>query len=134
LGFHPSATPGELVHEKGETMRILMCTLMALGWAVTALADDGNSLLEICKAPEGSQARYNCLGYVLGVSDTLADLTTMGALPGSPCLPTGVTAGQMSDVVVKYLAENPKNRSFSSASLVIGALTTAWPPCNKQGK
>jgi hypothetical protein len=74
-------------------MRILICTLVALGWAGTALADSGNRLLEICKAPEGSLLRANCHGYVTGVSDALADLAAMGALKVSPCLPRVVTSG-----------------------------------------
>lgn len=118
----------------GETMRILLCTLVALGWAGAALADDGNKLLQICKASEGSQSRANCLGYVAGVSDTLTDLASLGILKGSPCLPTGATPGQMADVVVKYLTENPKDRNLSPSSLVAGALNEAWPPCNKQAK
>ena len=115
-------------------MRILMCALVALGWAGAALAGDGNELLKVCKAPEGSQSRANCLGYVTGVYDTVTNLAYMKTLGASPCVPGGVTPAQMADVVIKYLTENPKDRNISAASLVAGALADAWPPCNKQGK
>jgi Rap1a immunity proteins len=62
------------------------------------------------------------------------DLASIGYLKASPCLPAGATAGQMADVVVKYVTENPEKRNFSASSMVSGALYTAWPPCNKQGK
>jgi hypothetical protein len=115
-------------------MRTLICTLMVLGWAGTALAGDGNRLLEICKAPEGSLSRSNCLGYVTGISDALIDLAAMGTLKVYPCLPRVVTAVQLADVVVKYVSENPKDRSYTGSSLVIGALLDAWPPCPKPEK
>jgi len=43
------------------------------------------------------------------------------------CLKDGVTLGQMGDVVVKHLTENPKDRNQPAALLVIAALKNAWP-------
>jgi hypothetical protein len=115
-------------------MRILICALVALGWAGAALADDGNKLLEICKASEGSQSRVKCLGYVTGVHDAIAVFKSTGAVKISPCVPAGATPSQMADVVVKYLTENPKDRDYSAAGVVMAALINAWPPCNKPEK
>ena len=130
-------TVTEVVRLKGEFMRTLACALLALGWAVSgsvAQADDGNKLLEICKAPERTVSRANCLGFVVGVQQTLTDLAYFGALNGPPCIRDGVTPSQMADVVVTYLAENPKERNWSAAALVASALKKAWPPCNNPEK
>jgi Ssp1 endopeptidase immunity protein Rap1a len=120
----------------GKIMRTLMCVLVALGLVGTAEAGDGNKLLEICNYPEGSLPRANCLGYVVGVAETVIGLDSVGALKmdGSPCVPDGATPDQLADVVVEYLTENPKNRNGLAAGLVGLALLNAWPPCNKREK
>jgi Rap1a immunity proteins len=40
----------------------------------------------------------------------------------SYCIPTGVTTGQVADVICKYLKDNPADRHKSAADLVTTAL------------
>lgn len=88
-----------------------------------------------------------CGAYVNGIVDTLAktqervnsiakyreafdvdssELTVGDPLP-SPCLPVGITGGQMRKVVTKYLNENPANLHHGAAILVYEALSEAFP-------
>ena len=65
-------------------------------------------------------------GYIIGVADTI------GAL-GYVCLPsgeTGVRAGQIKDVVHKYLRTKPEILHKSAADLVYFSLKEIWP-CKK---
>ena len=89
---------------------------------------DGNSLYVICTAHSGdtitdTASEGMCLGYVTGVATTLdlLDFITLGS---------GVTQGQLQDVVVKYLRENPATRNHGATSLTIGALVAAFPKRN----
>jgi hypothetical protein len=43
------------------------------------------------------------------------------------CLPVGVTLGQVEDVVVKYLKDNPAERNKPFAGLIGVAAATSWP-------
>ena len=65
-----------------------------------------------------------CFGYIQGVSDTLA---VSGQKKGIYCLPSEVTMGQMMEVVVKYLKDNPGTRHEHSATLIRAAFHDAWP-------
>lgn len=47
-----------------------------------------------------------------------------------PCVPTGVTFGQMRDITVLFLQKQPQRRHETAASLIYEALTGAFP-CQK---
>jgi hypothetical protein len=63
----------------------------------------------------------------MGISDELLALQALGALPKRYCPSTEVTAGQMSDVVVKELIAATEFRDMTAASLATRALLVAFP-------
>ena len=61
-------------------------------------------------------------GYVVGVADANTNVTI--------CMPTGVTQGQVAQIVFKYLNANPEKLNFSADSLVVKSLSAVWS-CKK---
>jgi ABC-type proline/glycine betaine transport system substrate-binding protein len=58
-------------------------------------------------------------GYVLGVHDTLAGSVI--------CSGDNVTQGQVIDVVLKFMRQNPEILDRSADQVVAAALKSAWP-------
>jgi hypothetical protein len=107
--------------------RAVLC-LLALGLFVASAQAQipyvsGEKLHEWChQSPDRAHI------YVAGVLDTLLLAAHEGRGP-SVCLPAGVSAGEVSDVVCKRLMDSPANRHHNTASLVWTAQSHAWP-CN----
>ncbi|SRR6266446_6244758 len=112
-------------------MRTTIALLAAFLLAASVRGDfyDGNKLkdgLEHFKkraneieALDGMKA----VGYVLGVHDVYR-----GSLA---CGPSTATAGQLVDIVLKYLETYPEERHYNAASLVRNALMMAFPCSTK---
>jgi hypothetical protein len=83
----------------------------------------GNDLYLQCR----KRSRPLCVEYVIGASDEILALQALGALPKRYCPSTEVSAGQMSDVVVKELDATPEFRDMTAASLTTHALLNAFP-------
>jgi hypothetical protein len=64
-----------------------------------------------------ASAAFECLGYVLGVTDTLVDAL---------CLPDGVESGTLADVVAQYLDQHPAEHAMGGNFLIRSALTSAY--------
>lgn len=127
---------------------VLVCSLLTL--AVPSAAKepwdwhgDGNSLLNFCNyelqlydgveisAADQVKAGF-CTGFITGVGDLNTTLNEIqkdknAGFVGSPCMPTGVTTGQVVRVVVKFLKDNPENLHMPAAALTIGAIRKAFP-------
>lgn len=92
-----------------------------------AYAVDGNHLLEMCR--EGAvgdgyfQGGY-CIGYTASVADVLGQYLINGY---SACIPSEATYGQISEVVLKYLNDNPQMRHYNAHGLAAIALSEAFP-------
>ena len=93
----------------------------------------GNDLLSDC-GQKDSLHLGECLGYVTGVADSIdgpmkysAQLKKGVIVRPRACLRDGVTAGQVRDVVVNWLEENPQLRDMSANSAVEFALSQAFP-------
>jgi hypothetical protein len=86
----------------------------------------GNDLYLECR----ETPRPLCVEYVMGASDEILALQALGALPKRFCPSIQVTAGQMSDVVLKELSAEPEFRDMTAASLTTRALLDAFP-CSK---
>jgi hypothetical protein len=80
----------------------------------------GNKLYSDCM----EESPLFCLGYIDGVSDAL-DMAREGN-SRAQCVPVGVTAGQVKDVVVRYLYAHPESRNLEGGYLVVAAIGGAW--------
>jgi hypothetical protein len=95
------------------------------------LRNDGHALLQDCtEALKEDQNKDSlkvmwCYGYLKGIGDMRA-LNTMVSVPPD-CTPQKVTIGQMTRIVVEYLQDHPKELHYLSASLVVKAITEAFP-------
>jgi hypothetical protein len=95
----------------------------------SAQATSGNELLSRCKAQ--NHERTWCLGYLQGFHNGLviADALGLRLLGGTSvyCMPPNVTVGQIVDVVVRFLEQNPAIRHENAEWLTLAALTHAFP-------
>jgi hypothetical protein len=95
--------------------------------------ETGNDLFNQCTSGEHSDDFHHCLTYIRGAVDMI------GALQGARgtdeksfwkltavCMPSHATSGQVVDVVVKYLKDNPKDRADKAGWIIIRALIQAW--------
>jgi hypothetical protein len=83
----------------------------------------GNDLLRYCQDSQAGLFK-TCVGYVLGVVDTLEDQRADNHV--RECVPKGVEAGQIVDVVVKFLHDYPQIRQDLASELVGAAVIQAW--------
>ncbi len=61
------------------------------------------------------------------MSNTSSSMGPGGGLAAGPILtPSGVTVGQMTDIVVQYLKAHPEQRHFVASDLVYIALKIAF--------
>ena len=83
-----------------------MIGLMMLAAAVPNVRAfvSGNDLYAMCQMTEQSACRL----YVAGVSDTISSVTTYGIMRPFVCYPSGVTNGQVADVITAHLRAHPK--------------------------
>jgi hypothetical protein len=118
-------------HWSGDNMRqfVLGIGLTALVcFAAPAKAQttrDGNWLLNACGTGPYQAAPANymtgvCLGYVGGISFS-------AMLEGVICPSDGVLTDQVVDVVIKYLLDNPAQRSELAGVLIRRSITTSFP-------
>jgi hypothetical protein len=90
---------------------------------------DGNTLYNDCNEPLSDPGYSYCTGYVAGISDLLATLMDLKAIPRKICLPHNVSLGQLRDIVVKDFKDNPNKRHYTASSSIYVALANAFP-CN----
>jgi hypothetical protein len=100
------------------TMIIIIMTYLP---ATSQVGDffNGNDLYTKCVSKDYEEQGI-CLGYSLGIMDDMAwDSKTWDFIKrGIYCAPrAGVTAGQVRDVVTKFLVEHPEERDFMPASI-----------------
>jgi Rap1a immunity proteins len=96
-----------------------------------AATETGNDLLKSCSTPSSDEyygfERAKCLGYVLGAYDAFNTTSRVEGNIVILCPPEDLTKGQIRDIVVKYLEENPETRHESASDLVMLALSKAYP-------
>lgn len=98
----------------------LVAGIAALPTTAHAEWMDGNELHETCTTPAPLD-RAMCLSYIIGVLDGLR------YLPLPLVTPKGATAGQVRDVVAKYLTDHPETRDQQARIIVKAAVVDAWP-------
>jgi hypothetical protein len=97
---------------------LIFAALAAL--PVHAEFKDGNKLY--AELQGSNMEKMVALGYITGVADSLNGIST--------CPPSNVTAGQLNDMVLKYLENYPQTRNFTGDALVQRVMSTVWP-CKK---
>jgi len=107
--------------------KVLMALVIAVNTSsVFAGFTNGNELyqwLQESENPSGSSFKTGLYsGYIAGVVDTVDGIQF--------CTTSGVTRGQNSAVVAKYLKNNPEKWSQSADTLVIDAMKQTFP-CKK---
>lgn len=103
-------------------MKAALATLaLALATSANAAFMTGNDLLRRIADPENAVHRSIVLGYIMAVSDVGHGI--------DHCAPAAVTAGQLRDLVHKWLRENPADRHHSGADIIMHVLQEAYP-CN----
>lgn len=122
-------------------MAVLAAVMSVVGTWVEAQDLSGNRLLKNCIASDKGSEGF-CFGYIIG---TIEGLMVGGALEVAKqnpqiadlgdaplevvryCIPSGVTKGQLQDVVVAYLNDHPAERHELAPVLVHRALSEAFP-------
>jgi hypothetical protein len=107
----------------------LLLLLAVLPTPAVAAFYSGNDFLSYCNAPETAAARGKCTSFVAGAFDASELLLTDRERDRSRffCVPPSVTLGQLTDVLLKYVRENPAERHETAVSLFFKAIWTAWP-------
>lgn len=95
----------------------LLTGLIIFTSPVKAFFDTGNELLQLCTESAGQGI---CLGTIIGYFDAAEALGYK--CPGNP---TRLTKGQIRDVVLKALRENPADRHLPASYVALFAFQTA---------
>jgi hypothetical protein len=128
-----------------------LVTYALLLYSGVLCADTGNELLQKCR-DEGPTGATFCLGYIVGYGYGYADGRQGGAIyqrfgnmkpedfdrrksevnkisraASEYCIPDGVTQGQVRDIVVRYLDQNPTIRHGPAQILITMALKESFP-------
>lgn len=78
----------------------------------------GNDFL----AHYGREAKYECSAYVIGAADVLQLVEEQRFCPG-----TGITEGQLKDIVLDYIRSHSSIRHYRAGVLTALALENAFP-------
>ena len=93
---------------------------------VTVLVN-GNEMLDWCTSSPSNAKLSTCLGFVMGVLDTITTLQATGQAARQVCVPRGVQPGQAKDVYLAYLNRLPQERHLAASSTFWVAMRDAWP-------
>ncbi len=112
---------------------VLAVAILMLGGAASDVCADslnGAELLALCDTPKSDSMVYFtnfslCAGYINGVSDA----SLCGSMVGgsSHSHPEGATVGQIFEVFVTWMRNNPDNASEGASVLVARSLAEAYP-------
>jgi hypothetical protein len=96
----------------------------------------GNDLYKQCQSSPATPAYGQCVGYIQGVTDTMAGEADLARIKQGKTLYQGFyshywcippVGSQINDLVIKYLRDHPADRNSGAYGLVSIALTQAWP-------
>lgn len=109
-------------------MKKLLVGLLMVPCMAQAEFETGNTLLADLQA-SGLVSRAVALGYIKGVADVYMHVTFCPPGAGS-----GITAGQVQDIVRNYLEINPAIRHKTAESIINDALKKTWPCANNNNR
>lgn len=106
---------------------LALCAISPFCGPVTAAAfTTGNELLRDCEPTNALS--LHCLGYINGFRLGFGFVMNRWQIePKEMCIPDGVTNGQIRDVVLQYIRENPQTSHESSQFLILWSLSKAFP-------
>lgn len=113
---------------------VALVGLMASGQAMAL--GDGSQLASMCRSSIQQVTTFKsddpigagtCFGLIEGTVATVLMVDTQNKAKPRFCLPENVNTFQMMKVVVKYLDNNPALLHLNEPSLIIRAVTDAWP-------
>lgn len=108
-------------------LRTLLCLLVLASPSYAQGIKTGNTLLAECRS-ESEFKQAICLGFIMGAAEAL--LVFKHAVPGQSelfCNPPSVTTGQLQDIVIFWLEDNPVERHNSASALILLAMRDAFP-------
>jgi hypothetical protein len=117
------------------TIILAVTMVLAAMPACAGPTDTGNDLLANCSPrKQGSPSEFgayaNCLGYVRGIADGIAMWQEYNPETVVACIPRRADSGQLRDITLRWIANNPTQRHLSGGIVVALALQEAWPgPC-----
>jgi hypothetical protein len=103
-------------------LRLVLAALLGftlMGTASSKEAYDGNDIFENCQ-PGSSLAPF-CNGYFIGAIDALI---TRGVVF---CAPDGLTAEQITSLVMRWLGDHPEKRHLPGPRVVASTLQDNFP-------
>jgi hypothetical protein len=111
--------------------RIAAMALLITNWAMPVSAQDneydsGTELLARCETMPTSATQGVCIGQIVGAMNALEFAQAIGA-PHMICRPAGATNREGLEVVQVWLRDNPARRRLESTSVIVLALSEAWP-------
>jgi hypothetical protein len=86
----------------------------------------GNKLNEWCQSTSSPLDNLQCQIYIAAIYDNSNDYAQMSG-KSLFCIPSGVTLGQLVDVVKLWLTNNPSKRHFTASWVVTTAFIDAFP-------
>ena len=107
-------------------MKKLLVALLMIPAMAHAEFWTGNRLYERLTSNEVID-RTQALGYVMGVYDVAVHAMFC---PGNE---SNISAGQVRDMTLNWLANNPHRRNESAEKLVIEGFKQVWPCVNNRG-
>ena len=94
--------------------------------------ENGEALLSKCLSENGYSFGV-CRGYLEGIHEAQEAWIHWGKTDPVFCPPTGLTPGQLKAIVSEHMTQHPKELNFSADSIVINALSVAFPPSYRKG-
>jgi hypothetical protein len=112
---------------------LALCAIGSLGAPLTATAFTGNELLGVCNDGNTNNIKFGlCLGFIKGVSEGfMIGERVFNPQPNQQripyCIPDSVTDGQIRDIVIVYLRQNPEWRHEGAVGAIVSSLRNAFP-------
>lgn len=125
---------------------VLFCVWLASALAYSQDSPDimaeittGNGFLRVCSdlGEKTPMASSYCMGYLSGLTDGMAVIKVASGYRAY-CIPQkdgryAPTNGQLLDILLKYIRENPQIRHQSTSALFFKAMREAYP-CRGGGR
>ena len=84
---------------------------------------DGNDLLAMCQKDDQTA----CLAYIAGASDMVGARNFTDLRPPVTCEPENANLGQLKEILVLWLEQNPSRRNVAATVNYMAAMYEAFP-------